>query len=1044
MRLHRLEVTAFGPFAGIEKVDFDELNDAGLFLLTGPTGAGKSSLLDAVCFALYGTVPGVRGTKALKSQHAELGVAPSVVLDLTVQGRRFVVRRTPQWARPKRRGAGLLHQKASASIMETTDGKERLLTARAAEVGLLVTELMGMSSTQFMQVALLPQGEFQTFLRASSQQRHDVLQQLFRTDRFARIEDFVHDESRRRQEGAAAGRASVQRAVDGVADRAATDPPDAFTGNDLAPAAADGRLLSWAEDLLVTAEVEAATGRAEDDETQAVLTHLRAQHQTALQAAERRARREAAQATLDALEESAAEADQAQEALLAAAGADRAEPLLALRDRAVADHEGATARAQSTLVDLAALDRPAGLPGPSTPSGPSPSGPSPSGPSTLGVGHDGTPASTAEALAAGLESRRDRLRDLRAVLPRESAAAEVRRDQEAATCRLRAAEAEQALTSLRSDQVPAELATRSDRLAGAAARAARHDVLTLALTAAQEQLRAATGLGPVSEELTALEDARRAARDRAQDTRQQAQELMARRLAGMAAELAGALAEGAECQVCGSLEHPRPATAAPDAVTVHDQERAEELLRAREAELDAAEESCRRLVRRRDALKAAAGGLSAPEAESAVAGLVTELREADDADREKARLAEEVAALRAEQETLAQRHLEAASTAAALREVIAAHERTVTGVRAEVDAALGDLSRHGSVGDALTVLTDDVERLARALAAVRAVEETATRLATRTEEADRLARELGFAGWQDVGAAVLGGRARDRLEALLQERAGTRAHALAVLAETEEATGDDLREDTPARDPDLLGGGLQALRSSVDLAEDRARTTASRRTLLEDRVTALAEHLSRLRAAIEAWAPARDKALDAESLSRLVRGMGHDNQLQMRLSAYVLATRLDQVVEAANERLAHMRDHRYLLQRAGTPERRSGQAGLGLEIVDQWTGDVRAPTTLSGGETFVVSLSLALGLADVVTAESGGTEVETLFVDEGFGTLDSDTLDDVMDRLDALRAGGRTVGVVSHVSELRTRIPTQVQVEKGRSGSVVRVRTLTG
>jgi exonuclease SbcC len=164
-------------------------------------------------------------------------------------------------------------------------------------------------------------------------------------------------------------------------------------------------------------------------------------------------------------------------------------------------------------------------------------------------------------------------------------------------------------------------------------------------------------------------------------------------------------------------------------------------------------------------------------------------------------------------------------------------------------------------------------------------------------------------------------------------------------------------------------------------------------------------------------------------MSKLVRGMGGDNQLQMRLSAYVLATRLDQVVAAANERLAQMRDQRYLLQRTGRAARKGAQAGLGLEVVDQWTGDVRDPSTLSGGETFVVSLC---------------TEIETLFVDEGFGTLDADTLDDVMDRLDGLRAGGRTVGVVSHVSELRNRIPTQVHVDKRRAGSTIAVRTLMG
>ena len=150
------------------------------------------------------------------------------------------------------------------------------------------------------------------------------------------------------------------------------------------------------------------------------------------------------------------------------------------------------------------------------------------------------------------------------------------------------------------------------------------------------------------------------------------------------------------------------------------------------------------------------------------------------------------------------------------------------------------------------------------------------------------------------------------------------------------------------------------------------------------------------------------------------------------------------MLDAANERLSEMRDQRYLLQRTARAARKGSQAGLGLEVLDQWTGDVRDPATLSGGETFVVSLSLALGLADVVTQEAGGTEIETLFVDEGFGTLDPDTLDDVMDRLDGLRAGGRTVGVISHVTELRTRIAAQVHVRKTPSGSTVHAETLVG
>ncbi|HEX2316268.1 MAG TPA: SMC family ATPase, partial [Thermomonospora sp.] len=159
----------------------------------------------------------------------------------------------------------------------------------------------------------------------------------------------------------------------------------------------------------------------------------------------------------------------------------------------------------------------------------------------------------------------------------------------------------------------------------------------------------------------------------------------------------------------------------------------------------------------------------------------------------------------------------------------------------------------------------------------------------------------------------------------------------------------------------------------------------------------------------------------------------------------VLAARLVQVVDAANVRLARMSAGRYALEHtadraAADGARRGAVGGLGLRVADAWTGRTRDPATLSGGESFITSLALALGLADVVTAESGtGAEIGTLFVDEGFGTLDEDTLDEVMDVLDGLRDGGRAVGIVSHVAELRSRIPAQLRVRKERTGSTAAV-----
>jgi len=187
MRLHRLEVTAIGPYAGTEVLDFDDLNDGGIFLLTGPTGAGKSSILDAVCFALYGVVPGERGVRTLRSHHADPATRPEVVLELTLAGRRYRVRRSPEWTRPKRRGSGTTKEPASASLMEVTEGQERLVSARAAEVGHTLGELLGMGSEQFMQVVLLPQGEFARFLHAKPAQRQEILVNLLGLHVYQRI-----------------------------------------------------------------------------------------------------------------------------------------------------------------------------------------------------------------------------------------------------------------------------------------------------------------------------------------------------------------------------------------------------------------------------------------------------------------------------------------------------------------------------------------------------------------------------------------------------------------------------------------------------------------------------------------------------------------------------------------------------------------------------------------------------------------------------------------------------------------------------------------
>jgi exonuclease SbcC len=252
MRLHHLEITAFGPFADTVSVDFDDLSAAGLFLLTGPTGAGKSSVLDAVCFALYGDVPGDRGSaKRLRCDTAAAGVPPRVVLEATLGDRRFRITRSPAWQRPKRRGAGLTTEQASVLVEELAADGVRVLTYRLDEAGQLVSELLGMNLTQFCQVALLPQGRFQEFLRAGSEDRQRLLQKLFRTRRFEDIERWLREHRlglRRRLDHLTADLAALAHRLDEAAD--AGRDLDSLLVDDLA-------LEAWATELVQRSAADA-------------------------------------------------------------------------------------------------------------------------------------------------------------------------------------------------------------------------------------------------------------------------------------------------------------------------------------------------------------------------------------------------------------------------------------------------------------------------------------------------------------------------------------------------------------------------------------------------------------------------------------------------------------------------------------------------------------------------------------------------------------------------------------------------------------------
>ncbi len=993
MRFHRLEVTAFGPFPDTVEVDFDELNEAGIFLLTGPTGAGKSSLLDAICFALYGVVPGARGVRTLRSQHVGTTRAPRVVLELTLDGRRFRVERSPEWVRPKKKGEGQTREHASARLLELTGGQERLVSARIQEVGHELDELLGMKSEQFLQVVMLPQGEFQRFLRADSNERQEVLERLFRTQRFARIEDWFKDHARSLATRSASGEADVRRLLETIAHRGGLALPDTLTGTALATTPSD-EASAWSHDVLAAAALADAGCAAALEGARAALEEAegRAREAVRVRAVHRRARD--ARRVLDGLDADEPAARAAGRLLEAHERARVVGPLLTLVDRAERALDTAT-DAERVALD-ALLDLPPDL------------RPEPS------------PASCAAIHARVTE----RLGELRALAARAEDLARARDD---------LARVERDLARLRH-----ELEGLHDRAAGLPQRRAtlEADLTRTRLSAAglaagsrmlaeaRARLAAARALPAARAQLQQRREASLLAREDAVAARGHHLDLVARRLAGMAAELAGGLVEGEACQVCGSTAHPQPAEAAVDAVSRDDQAEAEAGSEAAARRAEEAAGLAHDAERRTLELERTAEGRSIAEATEEVAAAESSLALAEAAAAQEQDLAAALGLLDAEADELADRLRRTESAVGALAARQQAGTRQVEALSEEVDRALpATIAQH-----------EDAARLALAAADALSTALTARAQADEARSgALETARSAGFDDLADARAALMAKSAATHLREQVTARASARARAVSVLEDPEVAA----LEGTPDPDAPAAEKAVAAARAEADRLAGEAR-------LLADRALTLRVLHDELEHALVAWGPAREEHLRAESLAQLVRGTGGDNQLQMKLSSYVLSTRLDQVLDAANERLTHLREQRYTLRRTARAARRNAQAGLGLEILDDWTGEERDPATLSGGETFVISLALALGLADVVAHESGGLRVDTLFVDEGFGMLDADTLDDVMDRIDALRAGGRTVGVVSHVAELRNRIPTQVHVRKGRHGSTVEVRTLVG
>jgi DNA repair protein SbcC/Rad50 len=992
MRLHTLQLQAFGPYATGQWIDFDLLASSGLFLLEGPTGAGKSTILDAITFALYGGLAGEgAGEDRLRSHFAGPAAEPSVTLEFSLHGTGYRVTRVPEHRRPKKRGDGFTTVASSVHLERLESGRWSSLTSNKAEAGELITEAIGLNREQFTQVMLLPQGEFARFLRARDDDRRELLTKLFGTQLYdkitAELDRWRYDAARLREEAEQA----VSAAVSAAAEAAGLDAAGRTELLVLSRADRETRMKEESKDL---AETVAITAEGLEVASARVAATLAAAGHAARQAA-LMARLTEALAALGEHERTRPEHDLRAGRLAAARRADPVRPLLA----EVAEAEAEVAAARGTLHELA----------------PEADQDSPAGPDARQAADQAEAAGKAASELQHLAGREAGLAG------QEQALAALDRAAHDASARVAVLEKAHSELPARIARLAGECEQTRSVAAGLDGARARREAIMAQHSAAR---RAAELAAQVATARSALQAA--VAGHQAQVDAHQA--LMEARLNGMAAELAGTLRDGDPCPVCGATAHPAPARAAEGAVSESDIEAAARRRGEADSERARLDGDHARLTREEAACAAVAGGRTPGELATEADAAGAAIEAAEQAAGKVTRLEAELAAARDAQGTTASDLTEAVKQAADAGGQRDAARQQLAALRAELeDAAQG----YPSVTARQAALRETATR-GRAVAA--ALGELAAALAARDAATGRAQREAGaqgFASLDGARTAVAGPAEQAALAAEVNSWASTLAGLEAATQAGDLAGLDPARaEEVHARasEAEATLTGAQEAEREVRGAHDAARAKAER----------LGERLAEVRQAEEALDRLVEETEPVIRLAALAKGT--EGHRRVSLTTYVLRHWFSQVVAAANVRLAAMSSGRYELLRTDEGGTRRERAGLTLAVIDRHTGTQRSPASLSGGETFYTSLALALGLADVVRAEAGGVDLDTLFIDEGFGSLDADTLDEVMAVIDDLRDRGRVVGIVSHVTDLKDRVPERLEVRRlGDGSSALRV-----
>ncbi|MGE0294504.1 MAG: AAA family ATPase [Hyphomonadaceae bacterium] len=1017
MKPLRLTMQAFGPYAQREVVDFSDAMKAGLFGIYGPMGAGKSSIFSAISFALFGEAArGDQDTGSFRSDHAAADLQTEVELVFEVGQKRFCIRRRPEQMRPAQRGGGQTREAHSASIFDATGMALNAITAatpgkvivekKVGEVGTYVVQLLGYGAAQFRQIVLLPQGRFETFLLAKTEERVRILRELFDVSLYRDLASKLKEDARN-------AKSKIVHALAVHQELLTREGCDSLEG-----------LAAFA----IAADAEAISAEASAKETDGAAQVAAAALAEARHIDKDFVECEAAQRATEVLQAQApsfqSKKDLLEGAVLAQglADVDTAMANADLRARECEDEHAKTTAKRLTAFQIhqesvTRLEREQGR----------------------SAERQTLEARTVQLkqwrnaldASAGMRSVRDAsigtLSATSTTLDKATARCEVSRTAKA-RCAQSLAAGRQAIQQI------GLLTTRQTKLVGQREIARQFVAANSALVDAQ--------LARANVKIQCDEaDLRRA---KAQTAFDQAEHNLS---AAQAIHLAEKLIDGEPCPVCGSADH--PALARGDASS----QNLDHGFRQAKTALEQARQHHSSVQGRLAAADAtvserasALGVMTAPE--TPLAEIEDNLRELQDelsalgAAPDEQTLTDALA--KAEQDLTA---VEAAVEAArAAKEVASvAHASALASYTSAISGIPEEYHDPHYIGDVIAGCERGLEAIAQALDTAVSLERAAGSALITCEAEERGALSTLTAAKHQSDVATETFNVRLLAAGMTRERYGLLKPEIANIPQLRAAIDDYERvcisdasrlEHAQARIADLPRPDMSILQLADETASqnrERAQKTASTARVQATRLTDLGTQLSADRLAITA------QEVAFAPLGAVADALNGTNASRMDIEAFATTAMFDHVLEAANLRLKPMSSHRYSLQRE---EEAKGNAkrGLGISVFDLYTGRSRATTTLSGGETFLAALSLALGLSDVVESLSGGIRLDTIFIDEGFGSLDSETLDQALQTLQDLVGQSRTVGLISHVELVQQAIPHGFSIEKSAAGSSVKKR----